>query len=70
MIPIVAVVAIATDEAPECRLQLLWKVVMLKLHHVLYRAVIALDLALGLRVVGSASRVAHASSAENLPEFA
>jgi hypothetical protein len=36
--------------------------------HVLHGPVIALDLALRLRVVGSASGVAHASIAEILPE--
>ncbi len=43
---------------------------MLKLHNVLHCPVVALDLALCLRVIRSASGMAHASVAEILPELA
>ncbi len=73
VIPIVVLIgeqAKLASKVLERRLQLLWKVIMLKLHDVLHRSVIALDLALSLRVVRSASGMAHASIAEIFPELA
>ena len=67
---VVTLVVVVGDEVPDRRLQLPWEVIVLELDHVLHRSVIALDLALRLRVVRSAAGVAHAPLGQILPEFA
>jgi hypothetical protein len=48
---VIAVVVVVGDEVSESRFQLPWEVIVLELDYVLHRSVIALDLALSLRVM-------------------
>jgi hypothetical protein len=67
---VIALIVVVGDEVPKSGFQLSWEVVVLELDHVLHRPVIALDLALGLRVVRNATGMRHFSLAEILAELA
>jgi len=52
---VIALVVVILHEVSEVSLQLFRGIVVLQFHHILHRTVIALDLALGHRVVGCAT---------------
>jgi hypothetical protein len=56
---VIPVVVVVGHEVLQSRLQLLGELVVLELDDILHRPVIALDLALGLRVIRSASGMRH-----------
>ena len=53
------VVVVMRDEPADGFFQFTGQVVMIELHHILHRAMITLDLPLGLRMVGRSSSMLH-----------
>ena len=56
---VVSLVIVMVNPFSDGLLKRLWVVIVFKLHHVLHRTMVALDLALSLRMIGSTSGMLH-----------